>query len=114
MNSVKAGIYGATGYTGYELATILWRHPRAEIGFATSQSYAGQSLRDNYPAGPDLALIDAQDVAEKSGMGRRINTVMQVCFFAISGVLPKEKAIDAAGKYNRCGGNGEHQQHLAR
>ncbi|MCK5742473.1 MAG: 2-oxoacid:acceptor oxidoreductase family protein, partial [Chlorobi bacterium] len=34
-------------------------------------------------------VIDAQKVAEESGMGRRINTVMQVCFFAISGVLPK-------------------------
>ncbi len=40
-------------------------------------------------------VIDAQDVALKSGMGRRINTVMQVCFFAISGVLPREEAIDA-------------------
>lgn len=40
-------------------------------------------------------IIDAQDVAEKSGMGRRINTVMQVCFFAISGVLPRDKAIEA-------------------
>src|SRR5690606_26507200 len=40
-------------------------------------------------------IIDAQKVAEESGMGRRINTVMQTCFFAISGVLPKEKAIDA-------------------
>jgi pyruvate-ferredoxin/flavodoxin oxidoreductase len=39
--------------------------------------------------------IDAQQVAEDSGMGRRINTVMQVCFFAISGVLPKDEAIDA-------------------
>jgi pyruvate-ferredoxin/flavodoxin oxidoreductase len=39
--------------------------------------------------------IDAQQVAEFSGMGRRINTVMQVCFFAISGVLPKDEAIDA-------------------
>jgi pyruvate-ferredoxin/flavodoxin oxidoreductase len=42
-----------------------------------------------------LYVIDAQEVAEKSGMGRRINTVMQVCFFAISGVLPKDKAIEA-------------------
>ncbi len=40
-------------------------------------------------------VIDAQKVAETSGMGRRINTVMQVCFFAISGVLPKDKAIEA-------------------
>jgi pyruvate-ferredoxin/flavodoxin oxidoreductase len=42
-----------------------------------------------------LYIIDAQDVAENSGMGRRINTVMQVCFFAISGVLPRDKAIEA-------------------
>ncbi|MGA2297855.1 MAG: pyruvate:ferredoxin (flavodoxin) oxidoreductase [FCB group bacterium] len=40
-----------------------------------------------------LFTIDAQKVAEASGMGRRINTVMQVCFFAISGILPKEDAI---------------------
>lgn len=39
--------------------------------------------------------IDAQKVAETSGMGRRINTVMQTCFFAISGVLPRNKAIEA-------------------
>ena len=42
-----------------------------------------------------LYSIDAQSVAEKSGMGRRINTVMQTCFFAISGVLPREEAIEA-------------------
>jgi len=42
-----------------------------------------------------LFAIDAQSVAEKSGMGRMINTIMQVCFFAISNVLPKEKAIEA-------------------
>ncbi len=42
-----------------------------------------------------LYTIDAQSVAENSGMGRRINTVMQVCFFAISGILPREEAITA-------------------
>jgi len=40
-------------------------------------------------------VIDAVKVARDSGMGGRINTVMQVCFFAISGVLPKDEAIDA-------------------
>ena len=54
---VKAGIFGATGYTGYELMNILWRHPQVEILFATSQSHAGGSLRDMYPAGPDFPLI---------------------------------------------------------
>ena len=40
-------------------------------------------------------VIDAVDVARKAGMGGRINTVMQTCFFAISGVLPREEAIAA-------------------
>ncbi len=38
-------------------------------------------------------VIDAYSVAKKIGMGRRINTVMQTCFFAISGVLEQEEAI---------------------
>ncbi len=41
-----------------------------------------------------LYVIDAYNVAEKAGMGTRINTVMQACFFAISNVMPKEEAID--------------------
>ena len=40
-------------------------------------------------------IIDAYEVAAKTGMGARINTVMQTCFFAISGVLPREEAIQA-------------------
>ena len=37
--------------------------------------------------------IDAYRVARESGLGRRINTIMQTCFFAISGVLPKDEAL---------------------
>ena len=40
-------------------------------------------------------VIDATKVARASGMGGRINTIMQVCFFALSGVLPKDEAIAA-------------------
>ena len=40
-------------------------------------------------------IIDAYAVAEKTGMGKRINTIMQTCFFAISGVLPQADAISA-------------------
>jgi pyruvate-ferredoxin/flavodoxin oxidoreductase len=40
-------------------------------------------------------VIDATKVARESGMGGRINTIMQVCFFALSGVLPKDEAIAA-------------------
>ena len=38
--------------------------------------------------------IDAYAIARATGMGSRINTIMQTCFFAISGVLPREQAID--------------------
>ncbi len=38
-------------------------------------------------------VIDAIEVAKNTGMGGRINTVMQTCFFAISGILPKDEAI---------------------
>ncbi len=40
-------------------------------------------------------VIDAAKVAQAAGMGGRINTVMQTCFFAISGVLPRDEAIAA-------------------
>lgn len=39
--------------------------------------------------------IDAASVARENGMGGHINTIMQTCFFAISGVLPREQAIHA-------------------
>jgi pyruvate-ferredoxin/flavodoxin oxidoreductase len=38
-------------------------------------------------------VIDARKVALATGMGNRINTIMQTCFFALSGVLPKDEAI---------------------
>ena len=44
-------------------------------------------------------VIDGYEVANETGMGGRINTIMQTCFFAISGVLPREEAI-AAIKYS--------------
>jgi len=37
--------------------------------------------------------IDAYDLAKRAGMGSRINTIMQTCFFAISGLLPRDEAI---------------------
>jgi pyruvate-ferredoxin/flavodoxin oxidoreductase len=40
-------------------------------------------------------VIDAYKVAAEAEMGRRINTIMQTCFFAISGILPRDQAIAA-------------------
>lgn len=39
-------------------------------------------------------IIDAYKVADETGMGGRVNTIMQTCFFAISNIFPQEKAID--------------------
>jgi pyruvate-ferredoxin/flavodoxin oxidoreductase len=54
------------------------------------------ALRDEIAdKGLQLWTIDAYAVAAAAGMGRRINTIMQTCFFAISGILPKDDAIAA-------------------
>lgn len=58
---IRAGIFGATGYTGYELIQILNRHPNVEVAFATSQSYAGQTLDAIYPQAPHLPLIAGEE-----------------------------------------------------
>ena len=42
----------------------------------------------------EFYVIDAYAIAKTTGMGSRINTIMQTCFFAISGVLPRDLAIE--------------------
>jgi N-acetyl-gamma-glutamyl-phosphate reductase len=59
---ISAGIYGATGYTGYELVKLLARHAGVRLAFAASASHAGGSLADVYAGGPDVPLI-APDAA---------------------------------------------------
>ena len=65
---LKAGIYGASGYTGQEILRLLLRHPQAEVVAVTSRRYAGVSVADIYPVFvglTDLAFVDAspEDVA---------------------------------------------------
>ncbi len=59
----------------------VWDHLPAEV----QRAIAEKNLK--------LYVIDAYKVAKDTGMGVRINTIMQTCFFAISGVLPREEAI---------------------
>jgi pyruvate-ferredoxin/flavodoxin oxidoreductase len=46
----------------------------------------------------EFYVIDGYKVAREAEMGTRINTIMQTCFFAISGVLPREEAIEQIKK----------------
>lgn len=62
-----------------------------EVSYRVPQSLA-QTIIDKKLR---FYIIDAYKVARQVGLGMRINTIMQTCFFAISGVLPKEQAIDA-------------------
>ena len=70
--------------------------------FLLNSIYGPDEVWDNLPVETQKAIIeknlkfyviDAYEVAQKTGMGGRINTIMQTCFFAISGVLPREQAI---------------------
>jgi pyruvate-ferredoxin/flavodoxin oxidoreductase len=54
-----------------------------------------EAQREILARGLELWVIDADRVAREVGMGRRINTVMQPCFFALSGVLERERALAA-------------------
>jgi pyruvate-ferredoxin/flavodoxin oxidoreductase len=70
--------------------------------FLLSSPYGPDTVWDHLPReaqeqilakGIRFYVIDAYAVAREAGMGGRINTIMQTCFFAISGVLPKDEAV---------------------
>jgi pyruvate-ferredoxin/flavodoxin oxidoreductase len=81
----------------------ITRYAEPGAVFLLNSIYGPDEVWDHLPVETQRAIIDkrlrfymidAYDVARKTGMGRRINTIMQTCFFAISGVLPREQAIE--------------------
>lgn len=59
---IRAAIVGVTGYTGFELAKLLRKHPAVSVAWLTTESYGGQRLSDVFPCpwdDPLLALADA-------------------------------------------------------
>jgi pyruvate-ferredoxin/flavodoxin oxidoreductase len=70
--------------------------------FLLNSPYAAEEVWDKLPRTMqeemlrkkiEFYVIDGYKVAREAGMGSRINTIMQTCFFAISGVLPRDEAI---------------------
>ena len=55
---IKAGILGATGYAGVELARLLLRHPEAELTAVGSVSFEGQKLYEVYPSLRELCPLE--------------------------------------------------------
>jgi pyruvate-ferredoxin/flavodoxin oxidoreductase len=85
----------------------MLKYARPNGIFLLNSIYGPDEIWDHLPAKVQEALIkknlqfyiiDAYEVANQTNMGQRINTIMQTCFFAISGVLPKEQAIDEIKK----------------
>ncbi|GAB4504196.1 MAG: pyruvate:ferredoxin (flavodoxin) oxidoreductase [Anaerolineales bacterium] len=64
----------------------VWEHLQREV----QEAILEKKLR--------FYVINGYEVAEKTGMGSRVNTIMQTAFFAISGILPREQAIEQIKK----------------
>ena len=54
---INVGVFGASGYTGFETVGLLRRHEGINLVFATSESAAGQRLSDIYPTSWDVPLV---------------------------------------------------------
>ncbi|XHR80718.1 MAG: pyruvate:ferredoxin (flavodoxin) oxidoreductase [Gloeotrichia echinulata GP01] len=82
IDILKAAVPGATILVNspYDIDTV-WEHLPSKV----QQQIIDKKLK--------LYIINATKVARESGMGGRINTIMQVCFFALAGVLPEKEAI---------------------
>jgi pyruvate-ferredoxin/flavodoxin oxidoreductase len=82
MNVVEAAMPGAVFLLNSPYpAAEVWEH----LPKTTQQEMLQKKI--------EFYVIDGNKVARDAGMGTRINTIMQACFFAISGVLPREEAI---------------------
>ncbi|HUX92764.1 MAG TPA: pyruvate:ferredoxin (flavodoxin) oxidoreductase, partial [Ignavibacteriaceae bacterium] len=83
MDLLEDGVEGAT----FLLNTII---PKEEVW----NTLPDKIQQDLITKKMKFYVIDAYKVAADTGMGQRINTIMQTCFFAISKILPKAEAIE--------------------
>ena len=102
----QSGFIGCHHWSILERVDVL-EFARPGTTLLLNSSYAPDEVFDKLPApvqkriielGIHLYTIDATEVARMVGLGRRTNTVLQTCFFAISGVLPRDVAIEAVKK----------------
>ncbi len=81
----RAGIVGATGYTGAELVRILAGHPEIELTILTSRNYAGEKFARVYPA-----MAGAVDLECQSFDPDRLCDQADIVFTALPHKLPME------------------------
>ncbi len=88
----KAGIAGASGYTGYELIKLIHRHPQVEIGWLTGESSAGQRYDEVYPVKWDYPLITLEAALTRTDE-------VDVVFLC----LPHAASMDAVRRFAEAG-----------
>ncbi len=97
----KADFVGCHNFSFVEKYDLLEKAKEGAV-FLLNTPYGPDEIWDHLPDELEeqiirkkikFYVIDAISLAKKLGLGARINTIMQTCFFAISGVLPQEEAI---------------------
>ncbi|OGO26229.1 MAG: pyruvate:ferredoxin (flavodoxin) oxidoreductase [Chloroflexi bacterium RBG_16_51_16] len=97
----QANFVACHQFTFLERVDML-KYAKAGGVFLLNSPYGPDEVWDNLPGEVQKDIIEKKlkfyvingyEVAEKTGMGGRMNTIMQTAFFAISGVLPSEQAI---------------------
>lgn len=82
--------------------TEVLKHAAPNSTFLLNSTYSAEDVWQHLPLEVQkiiidrkmsLHVIDAYKVAQAAGMGERTNSIMQTCFFALSGILPKDEAI---------------------
>ncbi len=86
------------------------KHAEEGATFLLNAPYSQEELWSKLPANIQREIVEkklkfyainASKVAQETGMGSRVNTILQVCFFAISNILPREEAIEQIKKHIR-------------
>ncbi len=88
----RAGIVGASGYTGLELVKLIHRHPHLELGWLTGERTAGQTLSQVHPGPWDLPLIPLEEAYARAG---QVDAVF-LC-------LPHGASMAAVQRFHRAG-----------
>ena len=103
----SAYLIGRANFVGVHQFNFLERYDVLGVAephatFLLNSPYSAEEVWDHLPRSVQREIIERQlkfyvinayDVARQTGMGVRINTIMQTCFFAISGVLARDEAI---------------------
>ncbi|MBP0040744.1 MAG: pyruvate:ferredoxin (flavodoxin) oxidoreductase [Roseofilum sp. SBFL] len=97
----QANFIGCHQWTFLEKLQVLGSAAPGAV-FLLNSPYGPEEVWDKLPLeiqevivrqGLKFYVINANQVARETGMGNRINTIMQTCFFALAGILPRDEAI---------------------